>query len=273
MADMLADALTHAREQGISLTVATALLGHLTGRSRAWLLTHPEARLPMCARMDYHALLARAAAGEPLAYLTGEWAFYDLTFTVTPDVLVPRPETEHLVEQALEWTAGRSAIRAVDVGTGSGVIAITLAAHLPTAQVIALDVSRQALRVARLNAIRHGVLGRVRLVQTDLLRGVVGPFDLIVANLPYVRTVELMEGAYWEPRLALDGGSSGLQMICALLYQAPPLLASRGLMVLEIGADQGQAVAALARRILPDAQVAVMTDLAGLDRVVRIQTQ
>jgi release factor glutamine methyltransferase len=271
MPRVVADAYTLARECGVSMVIAAALLAHLTGRERTALLTHLEMALPSPTWKRYCGLAARAAAGEPLAYLTGESAFFDLTFAITPDVLVPRPETELLVEEALAWAARRPAGRIADVGTGSGAMAITLAVHLPLAEVIAVDISRAALRVARENAIRHGVSDRVRLAQSNLLAGVTGPFDVVVANLPYVQTAEILKMSRWEPSLALDGGPDGLAFIHALLSQLPSRVAAGGLVLLEIGADQGKRAAAMAGAMLPGADTAVLTDLSGLDRVVRVQ--
>lgn len=253
------------------MTLAAALLAHLMKHPRASLLTYLEIDLPSQIWEHYCALVARAADGEPLAYLTGECEFFDLAFTITPDVLVPRPETELLAEEALAWAANRPALRIADVATGSGIIAITLAVHLQSAEITAVDISRDALQVARQNAVRHGVSERVHLIQSDLLTGVVGPFDIIVANLPYVRTAELPEVGRWEPSMALDGGPDGLALIRALLPQVPSRIAAGGLSLLEIGAAQGEKVAAMAGRMLPDAEIAVLTDLAGLDRVVRVQ--
>jgi release factor glutamine methyltransferase len=272
MPRVVADAYTLARERGVPMVIAAALLAHLTGRERAAMLTHLEMALSSPIWERYCELAARAAAGEPLAYLTGESAFFDLTFAITSDVLVPRPETELLVEEALAWAAHRSALRIADIGTGSGVMAITLAVHLPLAEVIAIDVSCAALRVARESAIRHGVSDRVHLVQSDLLAGVTGPFDIVVANLPYVQTAEILKMSRWEPRKALDGGPDGLAFIRTLLSQLPSRIAVGGLALLEIGADQGKRAAAMAGAMLPGADVAVLTDLAGLDRVVRVQT-
>jgi release factor glutamine methyltransferase len=217
----------------------------------------------------------RGAAGEPLAYLTGTRAFYGRDLIVTPAVLIPRPETEHLVEAALSWAQGRTGLRIADIGTGSGAIAVTLAAHLPDAQVWAVDVSPEALAVARQNAMRYNLLDRIVFAPGDLLDPLreTGPLGLIAANLPYIPRAELdtLAVARHEPRLALDGGVDGLDLIRLLLAQAPAVLAVHGLLLLEIGAGQGMQVARMARDAFLDAQVQVIPDYAGHERVVRIE--
>ncbi len=253
---------------------APLLLAHVLGCERAALLAHPEHPLTPAQSVALRALVERRADGVPLAYLTGERAFFDLTLIVTPDVLIPRPETEHLVERALAWARTREGTpRIADVGTGSGAIAVTLARHLPGAQVWALDASRAALDLARLNVTRYDLAQRVRFVQADLLGpllGARGAFDLIVANLPYVPSSALgtLPVSRHEPRLALDGGPDGLAVIRRLLAQVPRVLAADGLLLLEIEATQGERAAALAAGALPGARVTVHADYAGHDRVV-----
>src|SRR5574341_580891 len=165
-----------------------ALLAHVLGRDRAWLFAHPEAMLTPDQAERFADLLGRAAQGEPLAYLIGQREFCGLAFEITPDVLIPRPETEGLVEAALNWAQNTPipSPRMVDVGTGSGIIAVTLAVKLPQAYFIGVDVSAQALALARRNARRHGAGDRIAFVRGDLLAGLPGPFDAIIANLPYI---------------------------------------------------------------------------------------
>ncbi len=255
-------------------TTGQAILAHVTGCDRAHLLAHPEETLSHAQAAQLEVLLARAARGEPLAYLVGEKDFCGLTLAVTPDVLIPRPETEMLVEVALGWAsrAGRRNLAVADVGTGSGAIAITLAVRLPEAWIAAVDVSRAALEIARSNAERHGVGGQIRFIQGDLLDSLKGPFDVLLANLPYIPTPTLnsLEVSRWEPMLALDGGPDGLVLVRRLIGQAASRLAEDGLLVLEIQADQGERVAALCREAFPTAAVSVERDLAGLDRVVEV---
>ena len=256
---------------------APLLLAHVLGCEQAALLAHPQRPLTPAQSAAFCALVARRADGIPLAYLTGERAFYDLTLIVTPDVLIPRPETEHLVERALAWAQGRAGSpRIADVGAGSGAIAVTLARHLPAARVWALDVSRAALGVARRNAARYDLGERIHCVQADLLGpllGARGAFDLIAANLPYVPTsaLEALPVSRREPRLALDGGPDGLAVIRRLLAQVPRVLAADGLLLLEIEATQGERAAALAAAALPGARVTVHADYAGHDRVISAQ--
>jgi release factor glutamine methyltransferase len=260
------------REAAVTSTTAQALLAYVVGRGRAWLLAHPEASLSHEQAAQFDVLLNRAAAGEPLAYLVGEREFGGLAFGITPDVLVPRPETEALVEAALDWVSvqSKSDPVIVDVGTGSGAIAITLAVRLKGAQVVAVEVSAPALEIAQSNVQRHAVADRVHLVQGDLLSALAGPFDVILANLPYVNAEELtaLEVGRWEPRVALDGGSDGLDLVRGLLRQAPSRLAPAGRLVLEIGADQGERALALCQETFPQASVRLTRDLAGLDRIV-----
>jgi release factor glutamine methyltransferase len=258
-------------------TTASALLGHVLGLTRAQVLARPEQVLTPEQAAAFEALVARAAQGEPLAYLTGRREFYGLEFEVDPNVLVPRPETELLVDHAL---AAQPA-RVLDVGTGSGCIAVTLAVRLPLAAVTASDLSPAVLALAVRNAARHGVAQRIAFVQSDLLAAFqppassFQPFDLIAANLPYIDTDELraLPVARFEPWPALDGGPGGLTLIARLLQQAPALLAPGGRLLLEIGASQGPAALALARAAFPAAAVSLQRDLAGLDRLLMIETR
>jgi release factor glutamine methyltransferase len=254
---------------------ASLLLMHVLGVDRAALLTHPDRELTPEQTVTFRALILQRAAGVPVPYLTGTRAFYDLDFAVTPDVLIPRPETEHLVESALQWAQGRHDVRLVDVGTGSGAIAVTLAVHLPEARVWAVDVSAAALDVARRNAIRHGAAERITFVQGDLLEPLIAadqPVDLIAANLPYIASDELkaLPVAQYEPLLALDGGADGLDYIRRLLVQAPHVLARDGRLLMEIAAGQGARVRELGAAAFPGAYVTLIRDYAGLDRLVSV---
>jgi len=259
---------------------AEVLLAYVLGTSRAVLIAHPERPLTPAQLDRYQALVRRRAVDYPLPYLTGRLEFYGLEFEVTPEVLIPRPETETLVELAL----ARRPRSAVDVGTGSGCIAVSLAVHLPEATIYATEISPAALAVARRNAERHGVAERVRLLAGDLLSPCPGPVDLIVSNPPYVSTGEWASLPAsvrdYEPSLALDGGPDGLDVVRRLLAQAPAVLAGPlpaegrpgGALLIEIGAGQGEAAANLARTFFPQATLRVLPDLAGRDRVLEIQT-
>ncbi len=265
---------------------AEVLLAHTLGVNRAWLYAHPERRLRPDEAAAFEALVMRRARHEPVAYLVGHKSFYGLDFIVDRRVLIPRPETEVLVEQALEvlrWHQARHeqngssrALRVADVGTGCGAIAVTLAVKCPDLRVYAIDVSEDALAVAEQNVRRHGVEDRVVLLQGDLLTPLSEPVELIVANLPYIPATDWPTLApditEYEPRVALDGGPDGLAVIERLLAQASAWLLPRGVILLEIGRDQGDPVRQRALRHFPWAQVDVLSDYAGLDRIVRIMT-
>jgi release factor glutamine methyltransferase len=249
---------------------AALILAHVLRRPREYLIAHGEEPLSAEQGGAFAKLLSLRVAGMPIAYILGARPFYDREFRLTSHVLIPRPETEHVVEAALSWAAGRPGpLWVVDVGTGSGVIGVSVAAHLPAAQVVATDVSFPALQIAQING--EG-LPNLHFAQSDLLSALSGPFDIIAANLPYIATADLsvLDVAKFEPHIALDGGPDGLVLIRRLLAQAPTRLRRPGLVLLEMGADQGAAVAALGRAAFPAADVRVLKDLAGLDRVVRI---
>jgi release factor glutamine methyltransferase len=254
---------------------AEVLLAHVLGQDRAWLYAHPEYPLDPNQLGGFQALIARRAEREPVAYLTGHKEFFGLDFVVAPGVLIPRPETERLVEialQILEAGSSSETLAIVDVGTGSAAIAVTLATHVRAAHVVAVDISAAALAIARHNAIRHGVAGRVDCLLGDLLTPLKGPFHLITANLPYLSQADLAaappEVARWEPRLALAGGPDGLADIRRLLTTAASRLHPAGTLLAEIGAGQGADVLALANRHFPRATVEIAQDYAGLDRVL-----
>jgi release factor glutamine methyltransferase len=256
---------------------AEVLLRHVLGVSRAALLAHPELPISESDWRRYRRLLRRRAAGEPVAYLTGTREFMGLEFRVNRHVLVPRPETELLVERALAHFSGDDAgKRAVDVGTGSGAIAISLSVARPAMELCAVDVSPAALVVARANARR--LLGpkqqQVRFVQGNLLEPVIAPVDCIAANLPYVAAADLdalsSSVRDFEPALALDGGADGLDLYRRLLCQAPPKLRPGGRLLMECDPRQAQTLVGLARAAFPSAQVTVYRDLAGWERVVQV---
>lgn len=256
---------------------ARLLLEFALGKPHSYLVAHGDETLSPEAEAIYRDGLARAARQEPIPYIIGSAPFFGLEFDVSPAVLIPRPETEMLVETAIRWAARREGypLRIVDVGTGSGSIAVALAAHLPQADVWATDVSPDALAVAEANISRH-TPGRVGLRQGSLLEPVAGRFDLIAANLPYVTDAEwtaLDDGVKWyEPELALKGGPDGLTLIRQLLAQAEDRLEPRGFVLLEIGWQQGDKAVRLARQYFPGATVELQADFAGNDRLVTIDT-
>lgn len=273
-------ALCHAEsilsEQSETSTLdAQVLLAHITGQPRAWLLAHPEAPLTDAQSELLTDCLKRLMSGDPLPYVTGKWEFYGLPFIVTPDVLIPRPETELLVETALAWlTAHPDKCRVADVGTGCGCIALSIAARQPNVHIIASDISKAACLIAMRNLIRHRLYGKVVIVLDDLVSVERGPFDLLCANLPYIPsdTLASLEVYGREPTLALDGGQDGLALIQRLLGRAPQLVVPGGLILLEIEAGQGSTAHALARNIFPNAHIQILSDLAGCDRLLMIQT-
>ncbi len=254
---------------------AQRALAHLLGRSSAWVLAHPEARLSSPQVAQLQDWLRRLQAGEPLPYVLGEWEFYGRPFFVTPAVLIPRPETETLVDAALRVLSTRPSLRVVDVGTGSGCIALTLALERPGLTVWATDVSWDALQVARRNRARYGLQDRVPLVQASLLEPLAGPWDVVVANLPYIPSTALshLRVARWEPRLALDGGPEGTRWLRTLLAQLSlRLQRPGGHVLLEIAPAQVTALREVVGHHLPEARVEVLSDLAGMPRVLWIRT-
>lgn len=254
---------------------AQLILAHLLNQRREQLIAHDEMPLSIDQIAAYAKLIALRASGMPIAYILGRRTFFDREFVVNPHVLIPRPETELIVECALAWIQAHDrqsdpTLRIVDVGTGSGAIAIALAGRLPNARILATDISVAALQVAQLNG---RDLPNVRYMQCDLLSGIGGQFDVICANLPYIATAELnvLEVAKFEPAVALDGGSDGLALIRRLLEQAPSHMAKPGLLLLEIGADQGEAARAAAQAAFGQAaQISLRKDLSGLDRVLHV---
>ena len=253
---------------------AAILLAHALGMTRAQLHAHPRDRLSSVELARYRQLIERRAQREPVAYIIGHKEFYGLDLFVDDRVLIPRPETELLVEKAIEISQQRAVI--ADIGTGSGAIAVSLAVHLPQTQIYATDASPEALQVAARNCRRHCVEDRVHLLQGHLLEPLPEPVDLVVANLPYISQTELAqlppEISIYEPREALDGGPDGLDCIRRLLAQAGERLKSGGVILLEIGASQGQAVVTLVERRFPAARAEIARDYAGLDRVVIVET-
>jgi release factor glutamine methyltransferase len=258
---------------------AQVLLSHILEKPRAWLLAHPETSLTPAQHVELEHKLQKIETGLPLPYLLGEWEFYGLKFKVTPDTLSPRPETELLVETALAWLRQKRVgeLHAVDTGTGTGCIAISLAVHHPVLHVIATDISPKALAVAEHNAQTHQVADRITFLESDLLTSPnlqSSIFDLIVANLPYIptRTLQTLEVYGREPTLALDGGPDGLALIRRLLAQAASVLAPGGMILSEIEASQGETARQISRQHFPNARIMILPDLAGHDRLLVIKT-
>jgi len=249
---------------------AEIILRHTLNIDRASFYADRGDDLTPTQETEYTARVNRRAGGMPAAYIIGSREFYGFQFLVDDSVLIPRPETELLVEKAIEIARGYKAPRIADIGTGSGAIAVSLAVNLPPATITATDISRRALDTARRNCERHLTGDRIRLCQGDLLEPVTHPVDIIVANLPYVRTAGLprVNTSGWEPRIALDGGDDGLDIIRRFCSQVRTRLKPGGSLLLEIGAGQRDATVDMLRTLFPSAQIDVFPDLAGIDRVV-----
>ena len=246
------------------------LLRHALSIGRVELYSDLDRRLTPEEDKKFWQLAERRLTGEPSAYITGHREFYGFDFYVDPGVLIPRPETELLVERAIALAKERSVSTMADIGTGCGAIAISLAVNLPGVKIYATDISEMALKVARLNCQKYGVADRVRLLVGDSLDPLSEPVDLILAYLPYVRERELsrVNTRGFEPSVALDGGPDGLEKIRRLCHQAESKLNPGGSLLLEIGMGQKEAVTRLLRSLLPKASIEVTRDLSGIDRVV-----
>jgi release factor glutamine methyltransferase len=278
--DALRQASQRLRAAGIeprdAVLEARLLLAHALGVTMEALYLRPEHCFSSDKAVLFDALLARRARRAPLAYLTGTRGFYGLEYEVSPAVLIPRPETEFLVEAVLRefeaLTPRPPLLSIADVGTGSGCVAVAVAVHAPDARVFASDISPDALAVARRNAERHGVGGRVTFAEGDLLAplGAFAPFDVIASNPPYIAAADvetlMPEVRDWEPRSALGTHDDALHFYRRFAAEAPPLLAPGGLLAVEVGRGQAEAVAQLWRGAgLVD--VAVTNDYAGIGRV------
>ena len=260
--------------------VAEVLFARQLGVTQAGLYARFRDPLADSDATTLEGLLNRYRADEPLAYLIGRREFYGLDLKVSPAVLIPRPETEQIVERALDWieaaqAAGRR-VRVADIGTGSGALTLAIAHHAPDARIWATDCSGAALEVARQNAAELGLAERVTFLQGDLVDPLPEPVELLVANLPYVPRRDgalLADTAGWEPDLALDGGADGLRVVERLLATAGPKLAVPWLVLLEIGAGQGAAVAELAERHLGPVATEIHQDANGHERIVALRSR
>ncbi len=256
---------------------AEILLAHTLKISRALLLARLGDAIADADAAQFAGMVARRAQGEPLAYIVGHQEFYGLDLIVDRRVLIPRPETEHVVELALRALEKISQPEPVivDVGTGSGAIALALAHRTTRAKIFATDLSPDALAVAKMNAARLHLSEWVTFYETDLLQGVPAPIELITANLPYIPLERFerlpREIRQYEPRTALLGGLDGLSVIRRLLAQIERYVARKGFVFMEISEEQGAAARNLVQTILPRAQVEIHQDLEGLDRVVEIR--
>jgi release factor glutamine methyltransferase len=258
---------------------ARVLLANSLDKSRTWIEAHSETLLTRPQLAAAKKAVARLEAGEPLPYVIGHWEFYGLDLELSPDVLIPRPETELLVERAIEWLNASPERRTIaDVGTGSGCIAIAIAKNIPDAKVVATDISLPALEIAYRNVRKHSVENQIAFVQCDLLPFYPDAlptdlhFDLICANLPYIptRTLQKLPVYEREPTLALNGGEDGLNIVRQLLSIAPKWLAPNGMILLEIEASQGMSAVSLAYDAFDNVEIHLHQDLAGQDRLVEI---
>jgi release factor glutamine methyltransferase len=269
---------------------AELLLGHALRVDRTALIAHSDAPVGADAAAAYEASLVRRIAGEPVAYIRGFKEFHGLALSTDPRALIPRPETELLVDLLIAAIMdrlisaprppGTQALRVIDVGTGAGTIAIALAVGLRKRRIesdvslIATDISPDALQLARENAVGHGVADRIQFELGDLLPWDATLFEIVAANLPYIPSAAiagLPVAASFEPLMALDGGPDGLDLVRRLLEQLARVLRPGGTAFVEIGADQGAAVRAATAELLPGWQATIVPDMAGLDRVARIE--
>jgi release factor glutamine methyltransferase len=256
---------------------AEILLANALGLSRAGVLARLADPLDAAAAAKFAAMVARRAQGEPIAYILGHKDFYGLDLVVDRRVLIPRPETELVVELALSAfrRVAHPAPLVADVGAGSGAIALAMAAHAPSARFIATDISPDALAVAQLNARRLNLQERVEFILGDLLEPVGEPLDIIVANLPYIPLERYdrlpREIRRYEPRVALVGGLEGLSIICRLLEQVKAHATRSGIVFIEISEEQGKEAVELAMTVLGKATVTLHQDLEGLDRALEVQ--
>ena len=258
---------------------AEVLVMNVMRMARQSIFAEQDADVSAQQQADLDELLERRFSREPLAYVLGQREFYGISVMVTPAVLIPRPETEGLVEHALFMALmgmESTDLTIADVGTGSGAIAINLAIHLPAAKIFAVDLTDEVLDVASYNIRAHGVADRVSLAIGDLLDAVPEPVDLIVANLPYIptdRMLTLQPEVQKEPALALDGGPDGLDLVRRLLTQAEDKLKDHGIILLELDPEQVPVVQDLASKLFPEGATSVEQDLAGRDRILAIHRQ
>ena len=274
----LKQVLSQAREMLVANNIEDAsleselLLRHTLNINRVQLYQDLDHELSPEQEPTFWNLIKRRLSHEPTAYIIGHREFYGLDFYVNPHVLIPRPESELLVEMALSLAQNHRVTTIADIGTGCGAIAINLALHSSQTKIYATDISASALKVALINCKKHGVVNRICLLQGDMLDPLPEPVDLIVANLPYVKKAELLRTsqAESEPLLALNGGPDGLQKIHRLCRQVENKLHPTGYLFLEIGQGQGRAITTLLHSLFPYAKIEVVPDLGGTERVVSL---
>lgn len=270
---ILKDSLYHTRQVLTANNICDAYIeGELLLRqtlklNRVQLYQNLEKQITSRQQEILQKLVERCLKGEPVAYINGHREFYGLDFYVNRDILIPRPETEHLVEKTINLAQKYRKPIIADIGTGCGNIAISLALNLPQAKIYATDISAPALKVAHLNCYKHRASDRIRFIEGDLLEAIPEPVDFIIANLPYVKQSEL-DASSFEPALALDGGIDGLEKIKRLCYQTNDKLLPGGHLLLEIGMGQQKAVTDLLYSLFSTTDIEVTPDLSNIDRVV-----
>jgi release factor glutamine methyltransferase len=259
---------------------AQVVMAEVLGRSRSWVAAHPEFQLNGEQQEKLEGIKVRLGKGEPLPYVLGKWEFFNLEFKVTPAVLIPRPETELLVEHAIQYVNHRDldpgSCEILEFGTGSGCIAVSLAVNIPAAHLVAFEVSPAALEVARENAAKHKVSARIEFILSDFFSQPIQPsrFDLVAANPPYIPTTSLasLPVSRWEPRIALDGGADGLAFSRQIINEAPSRMHSSACLLIEMESTQGSALRQRAETAFPCARISIYKDLAGHDRLLEVLT-
>jgi len=257
---------------------SSVLLAHILNKSRTWVKAHPELTLTAKQQDQLEDSLTRLERGESFPYVLGHWDFFGLDFKISPSVLIPRPETELLVEKAIAWLKKNPARRSImDIGTGSGVIAISIAVNIPDSKIIATDISPKALQIAVQNATRHDADSKIKFMECDLLpkptSKLQAPADLLCANLPYIPTNTLHELFVYkrEPTQALDGGQDGFDLIRRLMNMVTSYLAPNAMMLFEIDSTLGEQALQLAYQTFPNAKTQLHKDLTGRDRLLQIE--
>jgi release factor glutamine methyltransferase len=253
---------------------AQILLIHELGKDKTWILAHPNDELDSKQTFSLQSQIDKASQGEPIPYLIGHWEFYALDFIISPDVLIPRPETEMMVDIALDWTKKQeNPQRILDMGTGSGCIAIAIALHSKTSLTVGVDSIEKAVEIARKNAEKFHVENRVQFQLSNLFSKVEGKFDIICANLPYIPTPELssLPVARFEPLAALDGGEDGLKVISSFLKEAGRFVNDPGLILCEHGMGQADPVRKIAQNHFPNSIGQTHNDLQGIPRLLSIK--
>jgi len=250
------------------------LLMHELGKTKSWILAHPEYELESNNIASLHSKVNRARQGEPIPYIIGHWEFYALDFLITPDVLIPRPETEMIVDMAVDWIKKQEGSkRVLDMGTGSGCIAVAIALHAPKLLIVGVDSSEKALGVAQKNAEKFHVENQIRFLQSNLFSNINDRFDVICANLPYIPNFELsaLPVSKYEPNAALDGGEDGLAVISLFLGDAGLFISHPGLILCEHGIGQEDKVRKMAAIHFPYSKCETHKDLHGISRTISIQ--